>query len=222
LNVKLISLTQSYIRDKENIRYLNPEEHIVYCARVSNPSNQLNLETADRLLSYCIRHEHWSVFEQVNMGLEITTSRAMSAQIIRHRSFVFQEFSQRYAEVSEFEPVELREQTDKNRQSSADVIQDPSLAQLVADHLNSSRNLYNHLIDHGAARETARGVLPMASRTTIFMTGNVRSWIHYIALRTKENTQKEHREIAMRAKEIFIENFPNISLALGWFINCNE
>jgi thymidylate synthase (FAD) len=176
----------------------------------------MNEETAPKLLKFLIKHKHWSPFELANMCVEIETSRAIAAQILRHRSFSFQEFSQRYSKASEMEPLELREQSESNRQSSTKPINDEytiSTAQLFMD---SAQDLYNQLCAMGVARETARMILPLGTRTTMYMNGSVRSWIHYIQLRTEENTQKEHRDVANAIKNIFINEFPNTSEALGW------
>lgn len=216
MEVKLISITKSLIKNKEETRELSPEEHIVYCARVSNPNNQLNLESAPKLLSYCIKNGHWSIFEQVSFGVEIVTSRAIAQQIIRHKSFSFQEFSQRYSVVSTIEPVELRLQADKNRQSSTETVIDSELTQKVARHFENCHELYNLLIGKNIAKESARFVLPLSTSTTLYMTGSVRSWIHYLKLRADQHTQKEHQEVALKVKDIFINNFPSISEALEY------
>ena len=219
MNVELISVTTPSL---EGVNYA--EDIIVYCARVSNPKNQMNMETAPRLIKYLIKHKHWSPFELANFCVEIKTSRAIAAQILRHRSFSFQEFSQRYTEATDFEPTQLRKQADKNRQSSEEEI-NPLLTKdyknipahvAVRDHLHRSKRLYDELIEEGVAKECARAVLPLGTQTTLYMNGSVRSWIHYIDLRGKEDTQKEHREIAEAIKEIFCAEFPNISKALGW------
>jgi len=219
MQIKLVSITQPLIED------LTPEEFIVYCARVSNPSNQLNTETAPNLLRYCINHNHWSIFEQVNMTVEIETSRAVSAQIIRHKSFSFQEWSQRYSETNEFERVELRRQGKTNRQVGDEEF-DPILVYgedsryhftasgAISTLLTQCQQLYQQLIDAGTAKECARMILPMCTRTRLYMTGSVRSWIHYLQLRTTQDTQKEHREVAEAIKGIFIEKFPCISETL--------
>ncbi|EAA6070256.1 FAD-dependent thymidylate synthase [Salmonella enterica subsp. enterica] len=195
------------------------EKIIGYIARVSNPDNQENPSVAG-LLKYCIAHAHWSVFEQAHMTLEIETTRAISAQILRHRSFTFQEFSQRYAEVTELPAAfDLRSQDMKNRQNSIDNIPNDIKADLQAKihtHLIDTQRLYEELLSHGVAKECARMVLPMCSPTKIYMTGNVRSWITYIQLRSANGTQKEHMEIALAAKEIFKSQFPTIAEALGW------
>ena len=218
MNVKLISLTRPHNDD------MNAEDVIAYCARVSNPKNQMNTATAPKLLKFLIKHKHWSPFELANMCVEIKTSRAIAAQILRHRSFSFQEFSQRYSDATEFEPTELRKQAEKNRQSSEEEI-NPNLPAdyknipaftAVRNHLHKSKKLYDELIEEGVARECARMVLPLSTQTTMYMNGTVRSWIHYLHLRTEENTQKEHRDIANAIKDIFIEQFPNVSEALDW------
>lgn len=213
MNVKLVSTT------KPNIEGLNKaEDIIVYCARVSNPSNQLNIDTGAKLLNYCVKHGHWSIFEQVDMTVEIKTSRAIAAQILRHKTFSFQEFSQRYAEVQEFEDIELRMQGKTNRQVGDEVVNpelDNELASsLIEQHVEASKTLYNRLIECGVAKECARMVLPLNVQTTLYMKGNIRSWIHYLQLRTKEDTQKEHRLIAEEIKKIFINEFPVISNAI--------
>ena len=198
------------------------EKHIAYCARVSNPNNQ-DSEKFAGLLKYCIKHQHWSIFEQAFMSLEIETTRGLAAQVLRHRSFTFQEFSQRYASTnllsSEIELPELRRQDDKNRQNSIDDL-DPE----VVDKLNrqmitlfsSASNLYSQMLDAGVAKECARFVLPLAVPTKMYMTGSIRSWIHYIELRSAHGTQKEHMDIAEACRSVFIEQFPIVSEALQW------
>ena len=208
-DVKLISVTP------------DAEKHIAYCARVSNPQNQEN-EKFSGLLKYCIKHQHWSIFEQAFMTLEIETTRGIAAQVLRHRSFTFQEFSQRYAStelLTNIELPELRRQDDKNRQNSIDDL-DPE----VVDKLNrqmvtlfsSADSLYKQMLELGVAKECARFVLPLATPTRMYMTGSVRSWIHYIELRGANGTQKEHMDIALSCKEVFKEQFPVISEALEW------
>lgn len=197
------------------------EQHIAYCARVSNPNNQDNEKFAG-LLKYCIKHQHWSIFEQAFMTLEIETTRGIAAQVLRHRSFTFQEFSQRYAStelLTNVELPELRRQDDKNRQNSIDNL-DPE----VIDKLNrqmvtlfsSANSLYKQMLELGVAKECARFVLPLATPTRMYMTGSLRSWIHYIELRGANGTQKEHMDIALSCKEVFKEQFPVISEALDW------
>jgi thymidylate synthase (FAD) len=197
------------------------EQHIAYCARVSNPSNQNN-EKFSGLLKYCIKHQHWSIFEQAFMTLEITTNRGIAAQILRHRSFTFQEFSQRYAPTSflgEIELPELRRQDDKNRQNSIDDL-DPEIVEKLNRQMitlfSSANNLYQQMLDAGVAKECARFVLPLATPTKLYMTGSVRSWLHYIDLRSSNGTQKEHMDIANGCKKIFIEQFPSIAEAMEW------
>ena len=193
-----------------------------YVARVSNPKNQDNPNVAG-LLSYCIKHGHWSVFEQAFMTVEIETTRGLAAQILRHRSFTFQEFSQRYADVNWLKmgiPIpELRSQDDKNRQNSIDDIpeeQQKRLKNQISRHFYEAMDLYNELIREGIAKECARFVLPLASPTRIYMTGSVRSWVHYVDLRTGHGTQKEHMDIANECKDILIEQFPVCAKALEW------
>lgn len=209
--VKLVSVTHPVLSD---VSGFTPEELIVYIARVSNPSNQLNRETAHRLITYLIKHKHWSPFEFVDMTVEITTRRSIAAQILRHWSFSFQEFSQRYSTVTNVQPIELRKQADKNRQSSVDALNDEELKRLVEDAQLFSVEVYNAMLEAGVAREVARDVLPLSTETTMYMKGSVRDWIHYLELRTSEDTQKEHREIANAIMELFKENFPNIYKAL--------
>jgi flavin-dependent thymidylate synthase len=198
------------------------EKTIGYIARVSNPANQENPKVAG-LLKYCIKHGHWSVFEQATMTLEISTTRGLAAQILRHRSFCFQEFSQRYADSSLLGETialpELRLQDHKNRQNSIDAI-DPWTKQkyeiLMQQHFRQGMDLYQQMLEEGIAKECARFVLPLAVGTKLYMTGNLRSWIHYINLRTANGTQKEHMEIAELCKQHFICQFPVVSEALGW------
>ena len=192
------------------------EKTIVYCARVSSPENQDNEETAPRLVNYLIKHKHWSPFEMANMCVEITTSRAIATQILRHRRFSFQEFSQRYSEATKFEGIQLRRPAEKNRQSSSDLINDPILLEIAQNSVDQSFRAYDLLIENGVAKECARGILPLNTQTKLYMNGTIRSWIHYIDLRTNEDTQKEHREVAQGIKEIFIAQFPSISEALNW------
>lgn len=192
---------------------------MAYVARVSNPSNQMNTKTSSKLLGYCIKNAHWSVFEHVNMTVEITTSRAIAAQILRHRSFVFQEFSQRYAEATNFEVYPARRQDIKNRQNSIDDLDEDTkewftmAQQLITE---DARAMYDEALRRGVAKEQARFLLPLSTETTLYMTGNVRNWIHYIELRSENGTQKEHADIAIAIKEIFKEQFPAISEAMEW------
>lgn len=203
--VKLISVTP------------NAEDTIMYCARVSNPKNQDS--NNPKLLTYCANHGHWSIFEMANMVVEIETSRAISAQILRHRSFSFQEFSQRYAKVQGFKVYEARRQDQKNRQNSIDDMDADtkdwfkSAQEAVHAHANS---MYDAALAKGIAKEQARFLLPMASSTRLYMNGTVRSWIHYLKLRTGHGTQKEHMDIANQIMTIFMNQFPNTSEALGW------
>lgn len=213
MEVKLVSITQPSI---EGIH--TPEELVTYCARVSNPSNQMNTETAPRLLRYLIKHKHWSPFELVDMTVEIKTSRAIAAQILRHRSFSFQEFSQRYAEATSIEPIEYRKQGKTNRQVGDEPFE-PEIGghpatEIVPLILQRNLKLYEELIEAGVAKECARMVLPLATSTTLYMKGSLRSWIHYLDLRTAIETQKEHRDIAIQIQNIFSNNFPNITEAL--------
>jgi len=210
MKVRLVSITRSYVEEAS----LDPEELIVYVARVSNPSNQLNTGTAAGLLAYLIKHKHWSPFEMVDMTVEIVTSRGIAQQILRHRSFSFQEFSQRYAEVTDFEPIQLRLKADKNRQSSSEALENEVLQNAVDSFIKSSELVYKGLLEAGVAKECARFVLPITTQTKIYMKGNVRSWIHYLGERTKEHTQLEHRQIAEEIRALFEGHFPNVAKAL--------
>lgn len=214
MNVRIISTTKSFLSRTEDL--------VAYIARVSNPDNQMNTETAPKLLKYLIKNKHWSPFEMVDMTVEIQTSRAIAAQILRHRSFSFQEFSQRYSSPTNFEPVELRRQAKNNRQSSEAVLKDDTLNKMIAITVSLARYTYDQLIANGVSKETARMVLPLTTQTTIYMKGSLRSWIHYIELRTDPHTQKEHREIALEIKNIFTEEFPTISDALEWRSICTQ
>ena len=199
----------------------DPEQTMAYIARVSNPNNQDN-ENYAGLLRYCIKHQHWSVFEQSSMTLEIETTRGLAAQILRHRSFTFQEFSQRYADsnlLGEIELPELRRQDTKNRQNSIDDL-DPEVVEKLEKQMNtlfsSSLALYNQMLESGVAKECARFVLPLATPTRLYMTGSCRSWIHYIQLRSANGTQKEHMDIANACKQLFVEKYPTVAEALEW------
>ena len=207
MTVKFISITP------------DAEKTMAYIARVSNPKNQDN-ENFSGLLRYCIKHQHWSVFEQSSMTLEIETTRGIAAQILRHRSFTYQEFSQRYADsnlLGEIELPELRRQDDKNRQNSIDDLE-PEVVEKFNRQMNtlfsSAFGLYNQMLQAGVAKECARFVLPLATPTKLYMTGSCRSWIHYINLRSAHGTQKEHMDIANACKKIFIEQFSAVSEAL--------
>ena len=207
--VKLISVTP------------DAEKHIAYVARVSNPKNQNN-ENFSGLLKYCIKHGHWSIFEQSFMTLEIETTRGIAAQILRHRSFTYQEFSQRYADsnlLGDIELPELRRQDTKNRQNSIDDL-DPEVIEKLNKQMNtlfsSALSLYNQMLEKGVAKECARFVLPLATPTRIYMSGSARSWIHYINLRSGHGTQKEHMDIANECKSIFVEQFPSVAEAMEW------
>ena len=198
------------------------EKTIGYVARVSNPNNQENPKVSG-LLKYCIKHGHWSVFEQAHMTVEIETTRGLAAQILRHRSFTYQEFSQRYQDVSHIRediPLPaLRRQDTKNRQNSIDDI-DPITQQNfeidMRKHFDAGIDLYKKMLHAGIAKECARFVLPLATPTKLYMTGSVRSWIHYIDLRSAHGTQKEHMDIAIACKDIFIKEFPIIAEALDY------
>lgn len=231
MNVKLVSVTSPLIEVEE--KTLTPEEYIVYIARVSNPQNQSNLDTADKLLNYCIKKQHWSIFEQVDLTVEIQTSKAISAQILRHRSATFQEFSARYAKVESLEPIEFRYQDIKNRQNSFGFVglvspdelilgeeaseTDTVYLKKIQDYLKLGLSLYQEGLDLGYAKECVRFVLPTTMSTRLYMKNNLRNWIHYIQIRALgEGVQKEHREIALEVQRLFIEQFPVISKSLGW------
>ena len=195
---------------------------MAYVARVSNPKNQDN-PSFEGLLKYCIKHGHWSVFEQAYMTLEIQTSRAIAAQILRHRSFTYQEFSQRYADstllADKIPMPKLRRQDTKNRQNSIDDV-DPFIRQqfeiAMQRYFEEGLDLYRTMLDKGIAKECARMVLPLAVPTRIYMTGSCRSWIHYISLRSANGTQAEHMDIANQAKAIFCEQYPTVGKAMEW------
>jgi thymidylate synthase (FAD) len=210
MTVKLISITP------------DAEQTMAYIARVSNPANQDNQNYA-KLLAYCIKHNHWSVFEQSSMTLEIETNRGIAAQILRHRSFTFQEFSQRYADTNllgEDIPLpELRRQDTKNRQNSIDDLEEENvfvMNKMIQDLFRDAQDVYNYLLSQGVAKECARFVLPLATPTRIYMTGSCRSWIHYINLRSAHGTQKEHMDIALACREVFKQQFPSVAEALEW------
>jgi len=230
MKVKLVSLTKSEIVEAD----LTPEELIVYIARVSNPSNQLNTETADKLLGYLIKQKHWSPFDMVNMTVEVQTSRMVAQQILRHWSIKPQEFSQRYASVVDIEPIEFRVQAVKNRQSSEEVIGSVTIKEFsyetvvrdehfdkyddyldrVGQSLKNIQKLYFEGLELGASKETVRQILPLATSTTLYLNGSIRSWIHYLEQRCDLHSQKEHRLVAAQIKDIFKIHFPSISKAL--------
>lgn len=214
----------------------NAESMIAEIARVSNPDNQKNPEYT-KLIKYLIKHKHWSPLEMANMCVKITTSRAIAAQILRHKSFSFQEFSQRYSEATEFEPIELRKQATKNRQSSLEVF-NPMIddmnspffmydengymvhvqahaSEIIANTILKTSQIYTELLNAGVAKEVARMILPLTTQTTLYMSGTIRSWVHYLALRTKEDVQKEHRDIALQIQSIFNGELPIIATALA-------
>ncbi len=209
MNVKLVTITP------------DAEKMMAYIARVSNPNNQENEKYAG-LLKYCIKHNHWSVFEQATMTLEIETTRAIAAQILRHRSFTFQEFSQRYASTDHLGEIpipDLRRQDEKNRQNSTDDLDEfvkQKLELQIKTLFSSAESLYYQMLEEGVAKVCARFVLPLATPTKLYMTGSCRSWIHYINLRSAHGTQKEHMEIARNCACIFAGQFPAVAEALGW------
>lgn len=203
--------------------WLTPEAEkiISYCARVSNPQNQDNYDTAPGLLKYCIKNRHWSIFEMANMCLEINTTRAISAQIVRHRSFSFQEMSTRYQDISVLGKSvmpHLRRQDNKNRQNSIDDLDTESVQgyyRRISTLFEEAEHLYKEMVSDGVAKECARSILPLATPTRLYMQGSIRSWITYIALREKHGTQREHMLIAKDVKKIFCGQMPVISDALG-------
>ena len=209
MNVKLVSVTPE------------AEKLMGYVARVSNPKNQDNPKVSG-LLSYCIKHGHWSVFEQAHMTLEIETTRGLAAQILRHRSFTYQEFSQRYADSTQLGTIPLpalRRQDTKNRQNSTDDLEPPLKTKYyvkMMSHFEQATELYEEMLKDGVAKECARFVLPLATPTKLYMTGSVRSWVHYIELRSGHGTQKEHMDIANDCKRIFSEQFSIVAEALDW------
>ena len=209
MDVKLVTVTP------------DAEKTMAHIARVSNPANQDNEKFAG-LLKYCIKHQHWSVFEQSSMTLEIETTRGLAAQVLRHRSFTFQEFSQRYADsnlLGKIELPDLRRQDTKNRQNSIDNL-DPKIVEKLNKQMTtlfeSSLALYNQMLELGVAKECARFVLPLATPTRLYMTGSCRSWIHYIQLRSAHGTQKEHMDIANACKGLFVQYYPTVAEALEW------
>ena len=210
MKTKLIGVTQPNLSEG-----MTAEQFIVYIARVSNPSNQMNTETGSKLIRYLIKHKHWSPFEHVSCTFEIKTSRAIAAQILRHRSFTFQEFSQRYASVTELETPEWRLQGKTNRQVGDEpVTLSSDLQELVDVAQKTSMAAYEALIEKGVAKECARMILPLNTQTTIYMTGSLRSWIHYLDLRCSVDTQKEHRDIALNIKNSLKQVFPDVFSAL--------
>lgn len=232
MQVKLVSetvvvLDEGTLDGAHGESTMQPDDLIAYCARVSSPKNQTNLSTAPRLIRYLIDHKHWSPFEMASMCVEITTSRAIAQQILRHRSFSFQEFSQRYAEATEFEPIELRRQGATNRQGGEEVF-DPVIhdrngselpaSEVIARHTAWGEHVYKQLIQAGVAKECARFILPLTTQTRLYMHGTVRSWIHYLEQRLDSHAQKEHRLIAEEIKKIFCEVYPNTAAALNNFL----
>jgi thymidylate synthase (FAD) len=213
--VKIVAVTKGV----GDLAERDAQEVISFAARVSSPKNQKNFDTSQKLLKYCIKNSHWSVFEHASMTLEIKTSRAITAQILRHRSFTFQEFSQRYAEAVEFIKYPARRQDTKNRQNSIDDMEDKDKLwfEVAQDRIWwEAKKLYDEALAKGIAKEQARFLLPLSTETTIYMTGNVRSWIQYINLRSANGTQLEHMKIAEECKKIFTEYFPDIAKALEW------
>jgi thymidylate synthase (FAD) len=215
MQVRLISVTSPLIQIDN--QPLSPEGLIAYCARVSSPHQETT--NYEKLLAYCIAHKHWSVFEMVDMTVEIVTSRAISPQILRHKSFQFQEFSQRYAKAQEIERYQPRRQDSKNRQNSLNDLDEETTTWFDEAQERIARltlEAYNEALEKGIAKECARVLLPMATQTKLYMKGSVRSWIHYLEVRTDKSTQQEHQEIALEIKKIFMAQFPVTSAALAW------
>ena len=211
--VKLVAITQSLIDDINSA-----EDIIAYAARVSNPNNQLNTETAPRLLNFCIRHKHWSIFEQADLSVEIKTSRAIAAQILRHKSFSFQEFSQRYSPVQDLEELQWRKQGATNRQVGDESVELSENMSRAIDMLQrDALEIYDELIDSGIAKECARMILPLNTQTTMYMKGNIRSWLGYINVRAEQHTQKEHRDIAVAVAHLLKRHYPIVAEATNDF-----
>lgn len=224
MKVQAVGITQSLVPGIKTA-----EELLVYIARVSNPSNQMNTETSDKLLAYLIKHKHWSPFDEINFIVEVTTSKAVGIQILRHWSIKPQEFSQRYAEVVDIEPIELRKQGATNRQVGDEVF-NPNLSLVnnsgettvsgaaslfIEGYIDQGKELYKMLLKEGVAKECARMILPMATSTTLYLNGSVRSWIHYLEQRTSQHAQKEHRDVAKEIEKLFKEHFPMTAKALN-------
>jgi thymidylate synthase (FAD) len=214
-SVKLVAITEG----AEELVGKNAQEVTTFVARVSNPTNQMSFETGPKLIKYCITHQHWSIFEHAYVTMEIKTSRAIAAQILRHRSFTFQEFSQRYAVAQDYVAYEARRQDSKNRQNSIDDMDEADkifFEEAQREMWDKSKELYDEALRRGIAKEQARFLLPMNTATTLYMTGCLRSWIHYVQLRSGNGTQKEHADIALAARDILSERFPDVASALGW------
>ena len=204
MKVEIVSMTHPMGRFKGR----STEQLVSDCARVSNMKNQGT--DAVGLLKYLIKHKHWSPFEMVNLCVEIETSRAISAQFMRHRSFSFQEFSQRYSEVVEFEPVDLRKQAETNRQSSTESMNESETDTILREALTDAEWSYKELISKGVSRETARMILPMTAKTTFYMNGTLRSWLHFLEVRNHSHAQKEAQDIAIEIEKIILDQFPTI------------
>lgn len=215
MSVRMVSCTVGVME----FAALQAQDLIASTARVSNPANQMNMETAPKLIAYLIKNKHWSPFEMAHMTVEIKTSRAIAQQILRHRSFSFQEFSQRYAKATNFVNYEARRQDDKNRQNSIDDMSKDDKDWFAGAQYriqNLANGEYQEALDRGIAKEQARFLLPLSTETTLYMCGSARSWIHYLELRCANGTQKEHKDIAEGIKRIFSEEFPDVATALGW------
>lgn len=217
MQVKLVSKTELSGSLKEELEATS-EDLIAYIARVSNPSNQSNIETSERLIRYLSKHKHWSPFEMVDLTVEIKTSRLIATQLLRHRSFSFQEFSQRYSQVTSIESLELRKQATTNRQSSTDLVEDYEAINIaVENHFKNCMVFYEYLLEKGVARECARAVLPLNTSTTLYMKGSLRSWLTFLSVRLHETSQKEIRMIAEAIRDIIKEEFPKVSKAFNGF-----
>lgn len=215
MKTKIVAITQPLLRTEDDSRFLSPEEFIVYAARVSNPRNQLNISTSKSLLKYCIAHQHWSIFEQVSATVEITTSLPIVAQILRHKSMTFQQFSARYAKTTEkgYESITPRRQDEKNRQNSIDDLP-PEIQVEFQRRLSSveqqALESYNWAVENGVAKECARFLIPQSAASTLYMTGSLRSWIHYFQVRCGPETQLEHREVALSIRSELSNFFPTV------------
>jgi len=218
MKVTLTARTQPLVRDPLHAEglYLNCENYLAWCARISNEDNRLNQETAPKLLKYLMDNKHWSPNEMVSFAFEIQTSRAIAQQILRHRSFSFQEFSQRYSKVEAIEPIELRVQAESNRQSSTDTCADIAIDAYVEGCIANCQTVYEKLLLNGIAKECARFVLPLATQTTMIMHGTFRSWIHFLDLRCDHHAQKEVRLIAEEIRRQLAPEMPYTAEALGW------
>jgi thymidylate synthase (FAD) len=216
MQVRLVAITSPVLLE---LSKMTPEEYIVYIARISNPSNQLNIDTAPKLINYCVNHGHWSIFDQVDFTVEIETTRGIAPQILRHWSARFQEFSLRYAEAMGYEEPEMRYQGERNRQGGEKVVDESEITKEVKDFVDSAFEFYEKLLAKGVSKESARFILPLCTKTKLYMKNTVRSWLTYMNQRLHKDTQKEHRLICEEIKKIFIKEFPVISESFNNFQN---